>query len=81
MSRASTVDNYFSTSRYKDIGTKYIIWAFLSLTLIFPLDFVLAQPAALLKGTMLKNRGRGGGQVVSVLAFYSDHLSSNTAEA
>ena len=25
--------------------------------------------------------GRGGGQVVSVLAFYSDDLSSNPAEA
>ena len=25
--------------------------------------------------------GRGGGQVVSVLAFYSDDLSSNLAEA
>ena len=25
--------------------------------------------------------GRGGGQVVSVLAFYSDHPSSNPAEA
>ena len=25
--------------------------------------------------------GRGGGQVVSVLAFYSDDLSSNPADA
>ena len=28
----------------------------------------------------MKTRGRGGGQVVSVLAFYSDDLSSNPAE-
>ena len=30
---------------------------------------------------IIKNEGRGGGQVVSLLAFYSDDLSSNPAEA
>ena len=29
---------------------------------------------------MIRSMGRGGGQVVSVLAFYSDDTSSNPAE-
>ena len=38
------------------------------------------QTSKEVEANMRQNKARGGGQVVSVLAFYSDDLSSNAAD-
>ena len=47
---------------------------------IVPLQAWDGWTIASAKSTLTGVRGRGGGQVVSVLTFYSNDLSSNPAE-